>query len=1093
MRSWQAVMGDVVGAPARSAEPTTPMGLQFEVRELTPRTHDRWRGPTSKTATPPTVDSAESSGAGSAGGAESAGGVDGTGGGGAAESAGGGGAGSVPSRRLGVRPVVRVGAGGFVKANVTWGSFTHQVNRLNLDPEHHRWFAQFAALHRATRTGLTAPETDWLALDDFTSPLLWQLLDEARRLGIALVTSAKGGTVEVTAGATVGLDARRGPDGALTLDPVVAFWHRDRAVGDGPTPFLPVEAASHAAAASPATATAPGAAPTPGPATAAAAAAAAATGAGATGTHGIYAYRLAKRPTITLGPSASACIPASPSPSASASASANGPLTPAPPTPTQLTPTQLTPEQVALLGRPPVVVPGAETAQFFEEYFPTLRRGVEIASPDGSVEFPEVPPPELLLTARFRGEDLLQLDWEWLGIRDPNAERALVDATVIELDAVLTRFPSTIAPLGPQLDSVTLRGVDAAAFAEKALPMLDALEGVKVEVIGPRPVYRELTGHPDITLTTVETLKRDWFDLGIVVNIGEYRIPFGPLFKALSKGSKKMLMVDRTYLSLDHPAFDRLKELLEEAGTLDEWETGVRIARHQLTLWAEFDDLADESVEAVAWREAVEGLRDVDRVPETPLPEGVRAELRPYQKAGFDWLAFLWRHRLGGVLADDMGLGKTLQTLAFIAHTREQAPDAAPFLVVAPTSVVATWADEAARFTPGLTVRTITATESTGTATGPAGSSTIADTATGADIVVTSYALFRLDAPAYQRTAWSGLVLDEAQFVKNHRSRVHASARDLDVPFTLAVTGTPLENDLLELWALFDLTAPGLFPSPTRFAERFQRPIERGQDARALETLRRRIRPFLLRRTKESVAPELPPRQEQVLPVELAPAHRHLYDTVLQRERQKLFGLIEDLDRNRFIVFRSLTLLRMLSLDASLIDEAHASIPSSKLDVLVQHLTELAAEGHRALVFSQFTSYLAKVADRLDAEGMAHEYLDGSTRRRPEVIARFREGDAPVFLISLKAGGFGLTLTEADYVFLLDPWWNPASEAQAVDRTHRIGQTKPVTVYRLVATGTIEEKVMELKRHKAKLFDAVLDDAGFDAALTADDIRALLA
>jgi SNF2 family DNA or RNA helicase len=297
----------------------------------------------------------------------------------------------------------------------------------------------------------------------------------------------------------------------------------------------------------------------------------------------------------------------------------------------------------------------------------------------------------------------------------------------------------------------------------------------------------------------------------------------------------------------------------------------------------------------------------------------------------------------------------------------------------------------------------------------------------------------------------------------------------------------------MELWSLFDIVAPGLFPSATRFAEKYQRPIERGVDPRLLPRLRRRIRPFLLRRTKESVAPELPEKQEQVLPVALAPAHRRLYDTVLQRERQKLFGLIDDLDRNRFIVFRSLTLLRMLSLDASLIDDAHAGIPSSKLDALVEQLTEVIAEGHRCLVFSQFTSYLSKVADRLETEGIAFEYLDGSTRDRPAVIDRFREGEAPVFLISLKAGGFGLTLTEADYVYLLDPWWNPASEAQAIDRTHRIGQVRPVTVYRLVASETIEEKVMALKEQKAKLFDAVFDDDElFAQQLTADDLRSLL-
>lgn len=230
-----------------------------------------------------------------------------------------------------------------------------------------------------------------------------------------------------------------------------------------------------------------------------------------------------------------------------------------------------------------------------------------------------------------------------------------------------------------------------------------------------------------------------------------------------------------------------------------------------------------------------------------------------------------------------------------------------------------------------------------------------------------------------------------------------------------------------------------------------------------------------------------------MLHVELAPAHRELYDAVLQRERKKLLGLIENLDRNRFIVFRSLTLLRMLALDPSLVDPANVGVPASKLDVLFEQLDDVIAEGHRTLVFSQFTSFLRKAAERLDASGIRYSYLDGSTTRRGEVIEGFRSGDAPVFLISLKAGGFGLTLTEADYVFMLDPWWNPATEEQAIDRTHRIGQTKNVMVYRLVADGTIEEKVMELKRKKSSLFQAVMDDdSAFSQALSADDIRGLL-
>jgi SNF2 family DNA or RNA helicase len=383
-------------------------------------------------------------------------------------------------------------------------------------------------------------------------------------------------------------------------------------------------------------------------------------------------------------------------------------------------------------------------------------------------------------------------------------------------------------------------------------------------------------------------------------------------------------------------------------------------------------------------------------------------------------------------------------------------------------------------------VRTIGSTQATsGTA--------LAEAIAGADVVVTSYTLFRLDAEAYQASAWAGLILDEAQFVKNHASRLHECARDLDAPFKLAITGTPMENHLLELWSLFAVTAPGLFPSARLFTEQFRNPIENGGSPEALARLRRRIRPLMLRRTKALVAPELPAKQEQELRIELSPAHQELYDTFLQRERQKLMGLIDDIDRNRIIFFRSLTLLRMLSLDPSLIDEKYAGIGSSKLDALLEQLEDVVAEGHRALVFSQFTSFLGKAAARLDAAGIEYCYLDGSSTRRAEIVERFTAGAAPVFLISLKAGGFGLNLTEADYVFLLDPWWNPATETQAVDRTHRIGQTRNVMVYRLVAAGTIEEKVMALKARKAQLFDSVLDDgAEFGEALTADDIRGLL-
>ena len=326
--------------------------------------------------------------------------------------------------------------------------------------------------------------------------------------------------------------------------------------------------------------------------------------------------------------------------------------------------------------------------------------------------------------------------------------------------------------------------------------------------------------------------------------------------------------------------------------------------------------------------------------------------------------------------------------------------------------------------------------------------------------------MFRLDADAYSQREWSGLFLDEAQFVKNHQSKAYQCVRRLPAPFKLAITGTPMENNLMELWSLLSITAPGLFPNPTRFREFYARPIEKDRDGELLAQLRRRIKPLVKRRTKEQVAADLPAKQEQVLEVELHRRHRTIYQRHLQRERQKVLGLINDMDRNRFTILRSLTLLRQLSLHAGLVDDKNHDIPSAKVDALVEQLDDVVGGGHRALVFSQFTGFLDVVRSRLDVAGIDYCYLDGKTRNRSAVIERFKGGSVPVFLISLKAGGFGLNLTEADYCFLLDPWWNPATEAQAVDRTHRIGQTRQVMVYRLIAADTIEQKVMALKARK---------------------------
>jgi superfamily II DNA or RNA helicase len=749
-------------------------------------------------------------------------------------------------------------------------------------------------------------------------------------------------------------------------------------------------------------------------------------------------------------------------------------------------------------------VPAADRDRFLADFYPALRRALPVRSSDGSVELPEILPPQLCLQVDHAGDHRARLAWSVQyrtgddvrrlplagadgAAPDPTRDAAAEERLVRSLPLPADRL-SGLWQGGPErrlAPTAELRGMDTVVLTTEVLPRL-ADAGVLVEVTGEPPDYRHTEAAPVVHVSATEGEDTDWFDLGVTVSVDGEDIPFTLLFTALAAGDSHLVLPSGTWFDIRRPEFDRLRALIEEARALQDADRpGLRISRYQAGLWEELVELGVVAEQSERWARDVRALLDVDDVAPPPAPAGLAAQLRPYQLEGYQWLSVLWDAGLGGVLADDMGLGKTVQALALLCRAKEAAQLTAPVLVVAPTSVVSNWAREAARFAPGLAVRTI---EATGRKLG----TTLAEAVEGADLVVTSYTLLRLGEEDYRALPWSGLVLDEAQFVKNHAAKTYAAARRLPARFKLAITGTPVENNLMDLWSMLSIVAPGLFPSPQKFTEHYRTAIERGGDPEVLAALRRRIAPLMRRRTKEQVAAELPPKQEQVLEVVLNPRHRKVYDTHLQQERRKVLGLVDDLQRNRFTIFKSLTLLRQLALDPALVDEAHAGIRSSKADAFVEQLQEVVAEGHRALVFSSFTGFLGTVRKRLDAEGLPYAYLDGRTRDRQRRIDEFRSGQAPVFLISLKAGGFGLNLTEADYVFVLDPWWNPAVEAQAVDRAHRIGQDKTVMVYRLVAAGTIEEKVMALQARKRDLFARVMDDDGaLSGPLTADDIRGL--
>ncbi|MBO0809505.1 MAG: helicase, partial [Actinobacteria bacterium] len=616
-------------------------------------------------------------------------------------------------------------------------------------------------------------------------------------------------------------------------------------------------------------------------------------------------------------------------------------------------------QRLALAGQR-LEIPAAEEPRFAAGYYPRLRRTATVISSDGSFTPPEISGPSLVLRACYGDGHDLDVGWEWAyqvgeerlraplaedegrdtgdAYRDPAAERAILAG----LDLPLERFgllrPGS-APAGgpPALAARTrLSGLDTMRFTTELLPLLPGESGVIADITGEPPDYREAGDSLRIAVSAGEvTGETDWFDLGVTITVAGRQVPFRDVFGALSRGDQHLLLPDGAYFSLAKPELQALARLIEEARALQESPAGpLRISRFQAGLWDELSGLGEVSHQAEAWREQVAGLLSGGAPVRPAPPAGVRARLRPYQQDGFGWLAFLWQHRLGGILADDMGLGKTLQCLALISHARQARRGGPPFLIVAPTSVVGNWAAEAARFTPDLTVVPVTETAARS-------GRDLAGIAAGADAVITSYTLLRIDFGSYAGAGWAGLLLDEAQHAKNHQSKIYQCARRLPAPVKIAVTGTPLENNLMELWSLLSITAPGLFPSPARFRDYYARPVEKRGDAELLAQLQRRIRPLVRRRTKEQVAADLPAKQEQVVEVDLHPQHRRLYQTYLQRERQKVLGLIGDLDANRFTIFRSLTLLRQLSLHAGLVDDAHRDLPCSKIDALVRQLRDV--------------------------------------------------------------------------------------------------------------------------------------------------------
>jgi len=663
-------------------------------------------------------------------------------------------------------------------------------------------------------------------------------------------------------------------------------------------------------------------------------------------------------------------------------------------------------------------------------------------------------------------------------VRDLDAERALGLEVAAGLGLADDLEGCTLARWGWALELA--RGLDAVAALDAGYT-----DDPRVLVEWPLgeafSVSRTLST-ADLRVTVDES--RDWFGLQAGVEVDGEVVPLEKLLGALQRGERYVALDRGRWLALSRELQRQLRALVDVAQPVERKGELLRLEL-DATAAPVLEEVLGEAGQVqvgARWGEVRKRLARARRVGVTP-PKALRAELRDYQREGFAWLKRLATWGVGACLADDMGLGKTLQALAVLLARKASGPA----LVVAPTSVGANWARELARFTP--TLRAVDYRSS------PRSAEFLAGLAKR-DVVIVSYDLARIDRAKLAGREWGSAVFDEAQQVKNATTKTARALRTIPAAWRLALTGTPVENHLGDLWSLFALISPGLLGSWERFKRRFAQPIERDRDPERAAALARLIQPFVLRRTKDAVLTDLPPRTEIELSVELSKPERALYEetrlaTVYELTKPKDPGEREQ--QRRFQILAALTRLRQLACHPGLID-AGWSQGSAKLEAFLELVADLREGGHRALVFSQFVRHLQLVRAELEAAGVACLELTGATpaRQRQQLVDAFQAGEAELFLISLKAGGKGLNLTGADYVIHLDPWWNPAVEDQATDRAHRIGQTRPVTVYRLVTQGTIEDKILALHAEKRDLVDQVLAGGDRASKLSPDELLALL-
>ncbi len=740
-------------------------------------------------------------------------------------------------------------------------------------------------------------------------------------------------------------------------------------------------------------------------------------------------------------------------------------------------------------------IAGEDTARFLFDVTPEPAPGIEIRlSPSAaSVELKKVQPTVVLtLAPRQLGALEARLGFEYAEVR-VTAEGRYVCAGErlwVERDAsaeLLARqrlLDYGFSPTYTASDTLVALGDAALDFVSSHLKSL----GAEWKVYGAESLadFRVSRKKFDLSINVDATSGIEWFTLDITAKAGDQVLDIITLQRALVSGERYMQLSDGSHVEIPRDRLVKLSEALNTVQARPDPDGKFRVNLFEANELAERLGEQDGLKPTAGFRQFIKKLQGFEGVGRSEPPKTLKATLRPYQQRGLDWLWFLNRYSLSGVLADDMGLGKTVQALALLLKSKKQ-DGKKPTLVVVPASVVVNWQEEAQKFAPSLKVLDLT---------GP-GRLERFEKIAAHDLVITNYALLRRDVETLGEIEFRYVILDEAQNIKNPESQTARASKRLRADHRLALTGTPIENRLSELWSIFDFLTPGLLGSLQRFRQHYEVPIAMRGDREAEAKLRRRVFPFILRRMKSEVADDLPEKIEAVVHCELLPEQRALYRDVLALTRKTLFDQIEEkgIEKSHISILAALLKLRQVCCHPRLlklpVDEE--KLVSAKMELLQEMVHELVSEGHRALIFSQFTEMLGIMREWLDEEQIEYEYLDGSTKDRADRVRRFNEDPTvPLFLISLKAGGTGLNLTGADYVIHYDPWWNPAVEDQATDRAYRIGQTRNVFAYKLIAKGTVEDKLVELQARKRELVAGVLGaESSLGKTLTRADLEDL--